>query len=248
MKLIQRKTIVALSLIGLAACSDDSISAPEQDLDVVGLNSDVAMVVADATIEDLKDMAFLGGSPFGAPGFSITRTVTFFGEGDAPQDFFDPLLTEAVNIHTELTRDVARENWTATISRERDMTVSGLFGEETSRIWNGMSTADVSQSHHSDEFGDRSREMSMESLITDVLRALPRAENPWPISGTISRTVTVMITNGPNGDATVTRSALLTFNGTQFVILVVNGEEFEVDLGARDGQNPVHRRGRNSDG
>ncbi len=253
MKLLHRNAIVALSVIGLAACSDDGISAPDQNVDLVGLNADVALVVADATLEDLRDMIFLGGSPFGAQGMSFSRTVSFFGEdvgdGPVPQDFFDPLLTASVNVFTEMTRDVARENWTATVARSRDMTVSGLLGEEMSRFWNGTASADISQSHNSDEFGDRSRDMTMDAVITAVERGLPRAENPWPLSGTIARTVTVMITNGPNGDVTITRTALVTFNGTQFVVLVVNGDvEFTVDLGARDGRNPVRRRDRNSDG
>lgn len=249
MKVIQTNAIVALSIFGLAACGDDGISGPNQNVDIQGLNSDVALVVADATLEDIKDMIFLGGSPFGAPGMTLTRTVSFFGEDGSPQDFFHPELTAEVNIFTALTRDVARENWTATVARERDMTVSGLLGQETSRTWNGTSSADILQSHHSDEFGDRSRDMSMSAVITDVVRALPRAENPWPISGTISRSVIVIITNGPNGDVTIERNAVITFNGTQFVALVVNGEEFEVDLGARDGQNPVRRRSdRNTDG
>jgi hypothetical protein len=71
---------------------------------------------------------------------------------------------------------------------------------------------------------------------------VPRAENPWPLSGTITRVITVVITNGPNGDVTHERTVVITFNGTQFVTLTVNGEEFELDLAARLSDRGVRRR------
>ena len=35
---------------------------------------------------------------------------------------------------------------------------------------------------------------------------------------------------------------VITFNGTNLITVLVNGEEREVDLSARDGQNPVRSR------
>ncbi len=120
------------------------------------------------------------------------------------------------------------------------MTVSGLLGPETSRTWNGTGSGEVSRSQHSDEHGDRSYDMSSSVVIADVVRNLPRDLNPWPMSGTITRSVTVTITTA-DGVVTRERTAVLTFNGTQFVILLVNGEEYEVDLAARE-PDRAHRK------
>ena len=122
------------------------------------------------------------------------------------------------------------------------MTVSGLEGQETSRTWNGTGSGEASRSQHTDEHGDRSYDMSSTSVIEDVVRALPREENPWPLSGTITRTISVVIVNGPDGDVTREITAVLTFNGMQFVIMTVNGEDFEVDLAARESDRGVRRK------
>jgi len=79
--------------------------------------------------------------------------------------------------------------------------------------------------------------MSSSSVITDVVRAVPKEENNpfvprekilYPLSGTITRDVTVVILNGRNGDETRTKHVVITFNGTQFVTMTVDGEPIEV--------------------
>ena len=92
------------------------------------------------------------------------------------------------------------------------------------------------------ETGTRSYEMSGTSTIQDLVHGVPREDNPWPLSGTITRQITVEIVNGPDGDRSVERTATVTFNGTQFVTMTVNGESFEVDLSARSGNHPFQRR------
>ena len=124
------------------------------------------------------------------------------------------------------------------------MTITGLEGDETTRTANGTGSGTVSKSRHSDVNGDRSYEMTSTSITTDVVHTVPRKENPYPLSGTITRDVTVVIVNGRNGDKTRTRHVVITFDGTQFAHLTVNGESFEVDLSARDGRHPVRKRGK----
>jgi hypothetical protein len=65
---------------------------------------------------------------------------------------------------------------------------------------------------------------------------VPGSESPWPLSGTITRHWVITITNGPNGDATRERTVVVTFNGTQFATITVNGETSELDLGTRPGK------------
>jgi hypothetical protein len=117
------------------------------------------------------------------------------------------------------------------------MTVSGLEGMETTRTMNGSGSETITRSRHSDERGLRTREISGNRTFQDVVHAVPHAENPWPLSGTITRNMTVTVTT-EQGTRTHTREVVITFNGTQYPEMTINGEPFEVDLGAQDHERP----------
>ncbi len=244
MKLTRIGSLALLTTIALAACNDASGPSAED----LALDEAVAAVAADGAIEDLQQMFFalpaepaLGASyDAAAPPRNFSRTVAFYDAGGILMDVYDADLTASINILIEMSGEVARDGWTASVSRSRDLTVSGLAGAETSRTWNGTGSGTVSGSRHIDEHGDRSYEMSSSVVIADVVRGLPREANPWPLSGTITRNITITITTA-DGVVTRERTAVLTFNGTQFAILLVNGEEFEVDLGALE-TDRAHRK------
>ncbi len=246
MKLARIGGLALLSTFALAACNDaNGPSELDQAID-----EDVAIVAADAVLEDLQQMYVSLGSQaasgvsfdVAAPPRDFSRTVSFFDAAGVQQDAYNPLTTASIRMQIEMSGAVERDGWTATIVRSRDVTVSGLEGEETERTWNGTSSTAVTRSQHSDENGTRSYEMSGEGTIADVVRAVPRDVNPWPLSGTITRSITVVSTNGPDGDATRQRTVVVVFNGTQFATLYVDGEEFELDLEARASDRAVRRR------
>ena len=246
MKLARIGGLALLSTLALAACNDaNGPSELDQAID-----EDVAAVAADAVLEDLQQMyVSLGfqaasGASFDVPR-DFSRTVSFFDAAGNQQDAYDPLTTASIHMLIEMSGTVERDGWVATIARSRDVTVSGLEGEETERTWNGTSSADVTRSQHTDENGTRTYDMSGVGTIEDVVRGVPREDNPWPLSGTITRLITVVITNGPDGDVTHERTVVVTFNGTQFATLTVNGEEFELDLAALQSDRAVRRRQRN---
>ena len=258
--------LVALSVIALAACSDtfgpegtDSPTDPRLE-SLVTL--DVAMVAADALIEDVAELWLDIGVGFEGPSLapaeavkrqsSGVRTVTktFYDAEGNEQEAYDKVTTASVHKVIERSGEKSRVNssgtksWSSTTSRTRDRTITGLEGDETTRTANGTGTKSKSRSLHSDENGDRSYDMTGTTVISDVVHTVPRKENPYPLSGTITRDVTVVIVNGRNGDKTRTRHVVITFDGTQFAHITVNGESFEVDLSARDGRHPVRKRGR----
>ena len=245
MKLTRIGSLALLTTIALAACNDASGPSAED----LALNEAVAVVAADAAIEDVKQMFFalpaepaLGASyDAAAPPRNFSRTVTFYDVGGTVMDAYNAETTASINIVIEMSGEVARDGWTATVARSRDLTVSGLEGAETSRTWNGTGSGTVSGSRHIDQHGDRSYEMSSSVAIDAVVRGLPREANPWPLSGTITRNITVTITTA-DGVVTRERTAVLTFNGTQFAILLVNGEEYEVDLGALETDRAYRKR------
>lgn len=237
--------LVALSVIALAACSDTAgPDGTDSQLESL-LTLDVAMVSADALIEDLAELqlAFGGGlgGAFAAP-LDRVRTVTYYDADGNEQEAYDEVTTASVHILSEISGEMARESWSGTISRTRDITVTGLEGDEASRTANGTGSSAVFRSSHSDENGDRSYDMSGTSVITDIVQSVPREENSYPLSGTITRDMTVVIVNGPDGDETRTRHVVITFNGTQFATMTVDGESFEVDLSTRSGRHPFRRR------
>ncbi|HJU64154.1 MAG TPA: hypothetical protein VJ596_00695, partial [Gemmatimonadaceae bacterium] len=68
---------------------------------------------------------------------TITRSVGLEDELGNAQSSFDPQLTAAANFQSLVTGDIARPHWTAQVERQRDVTVSGLLGQETTREWDG---------------------------------------------------------------------------------------------------------------
>ncbi|MGE0439689.1 MAG: hypothetical protein AB7L66_00455 [Gemmatimonadales bacterium] len=251
MRTMQRFGTLALAAL-LAACNGESTGpdlTPAADL---LLARDVATQMGEAVGEDVEMM----GGPTGQFGFgfaaaeglddapfrcgtntrdqrTVVRTCTFRDAGGNEQAAYDPATTESVAIHVEVSGSVTRDNWSASIERERDLVVSGLAGAETSRTWNGTGSASATRSRHNNSGEERTYDMTSNGSITDVVVNLPRTENRWPESGTISRHVSVTVTGGPRDGTTYERDVTITFNGTQFVPIQVNDKTFTFDLRAR---------------
>jgi hypothetical protein len=223
------KASLVLAVLTAAACNDTTAPAPD-DL----LNADVAVVAADATLDGVQLMSD-PNMHLGAP-FDRSRTVTFYDENGVVQASYDPLLTASMNIKVDVSAERTREVWSATVERHRDLTVSGLLGEETTRTFNGGGTEHIQRSRMSDEFGTRSHDISGDFTWDNVVVPVPGSATPWPLSGTITRHWVIVVTNGRNGDETRERTVVVTFNGTQFATINVNGETSELDLATRPGK------------
>lgn len=240
------KTGALLTAVSLAAC-DDATTTPE--LVVEELNDDVALLVADAVQEDLDVMntvvPLAGGMAAMADNvseFTRSRTVTFFDAEGVEQEAYDAETTAAINSVVELSGERSRDRVEFTVDRFRDMWVSGLAGPETERTWNGEGTEDRSRVRIEDGSAFRSYTFSGSFLIEDVVRGIPRAENPWPLSGTVTRSLTIEVTTD-GGSRTVNREVVVSFNGTSTATVSVNGEVYDLDLASRD-RNRVQRRDR----
>jgi len=232
------KSSVIGAVLLAVACSE--AGGPGQDN---LLNADVAVVAADGALEGLHMM---GGLTLGGPGPVLdgARTVTCYDETGAEQAECDRATTAMMIVTVDVAGTVERELWTASIERHSELTVTGLLGTETTRTFNGSGTEQVVRSSHSDEFGTRTYDMSNSITYDDVVVPAPGSDSPWPLSGSIMRHMVVTVTNGPDGDRTVDRLVTVTFNGTQFVTIDVNGETAEFDLGTRAGRffGPLHER------
>jgi hypothetical protein len=85
--------------------------------------------------------------------------------------------------------------------------------------------------------------MTSTSVIENVVHPVPRTDDAWPLSGTITRNVTIIIVDGTDDPVTKNRTGVVTFNGTNLVILTVDGEIFEIDLSTRSDRRPFRKRG-----
>lgn len=242
----------------LAACSGGDATGPA--VAELTLNADIAQLAVQGAAADIEVMGGPAGQ--GIPGFglfgvalngpggpfasrdlgcrqlttpvlTITRTCTFTDAAGASQANYDPATTATARIETTITGTMAHRNWTAALERSSDVTVSGLAGAETQRTWNGGGDESVSRSHHTEGQGSRAYRADITVAIANVVVPVPNGPDKWPLSGTITRTVEGEITEGPRAGETISRTAVITFNGTSTVTMTVNGESFEVDLAAR---------------
>lgn len=268
MKRITRWSSAALAVMAMGACEDTL--GPEA-LDET-LLLEAAVVAADATLEDIGMMGGVFGFPRhngpgltdgmtsngpGQPGghrgiggsFSGTREVSFYDADGLPQDAYDALTTARITAVVDIEGEINRTNWSASVARTRNMDITGLAGENTTRIINGSGTEDVSRSRLLDDGETRSRDMEGTFTYTDLVVPTPDQEVRYPLSGTITRQMTVEVVNGKDGDVSRTVDVTITFDGTGTATGTVNGETFEIDLTAREGGFPLRRGfGRNFGG
>ena len=169
---------LTLSLITLVACSD---TAGLESSFEESLTLDVAMIVADAAIDEFGDLGLLFGSgAFRAPSGPSTRTVTHtatFFDADGNEMDRDPLTTASIHLVIESTHEFSRDSWTATGTRSRDLWITGLEGEETSRTVNGTGSGSVIRSQHTDADGTRTYDMLSTSVIENVVHPVPRGDD-----------------------------------------------------------------------
>lgn len=226
-----------------AACGNSTTgtdAAPDRFVDF-----DVAVVAADGTLGDLAAIARCGGGRLPEEGAEVACTVTYLDAAGIEQAAYDEVTTASIHVASEISGEFEREGWSATVSRFREMTISGLEGAETTRTVNGSGSQAVTRSSHSDATGSRTYEMWGTSSIDNVVHGVPQEENTYPLSGSITREMTATIIGGENDGEVRSRLAVITFNGTQFATMTVNGETYEIDLAARRGQGPM-RGGRRS--
>jgi len=202
----------------LAACSDavaPELSDPEvaQDLALSAgdvANVDVAELVANEVFGGLAGAPALDGpSP---SGLTVTRTRTCYDAQGNVQSQCDRLTTASMRIQVSMNGTRQGENFQVAVHRSRDLTISGLLGEETSRTHNGVGTANDTLTVQRNGLTRTVRESSTDSIVNVVFN-LPHATNPWPVSGQIIRNVNATVTvTGPREETrTISRRIVVTF-------------------------------------
>jgi hypothetical protein len=251
--------VALAATLALGGCADQATTPSLLD-EALTLNA--AIVAADATLEDLMlasvPFSFgaeamgpgMGGMRKGQPGghqgigreVAGTRTRTFFDANGQEQEAYDSLTTASVHVVVDIGGDVSRGPWSGSLSRTRDMTVTGLLGAETTRTFNGSGSESVSRSRTLDDGSEASFDMDGTFTQSNVVVPVPGSEPRYPRSGTVTRTMKVSVVNGPQGDVTRDVTVVITYDGDNTATAVVNGETTEIDLDARPGGFPLKGR------
>ena len=260
-RLCSSATLATLAAL-LTACGGDvgtgirSVSVSDAQI-----SADVAAAAGDAIAADVGDLVTAEtvaglstaspGCPYDAAsryhvctvvtggGLEVVRRYQYRDASGTPVETFDAGTTASVNFIRTVDGNLtgatdAGVSWTRTVHESADVTVSGLAGAETQRVWNGTSTGSDTATYVAPA-STRLYGASVTQQARDVVTRLPRTEFPWPQSGTVTRAVTARLTLNGSRDATrtVTRTAVVTFNGTATVPIVVNGLTCTLDLSAR---------------
>lgn len=171
-------------------------------------------------------------------GFVLTRSYAFFDAGGQPMEQYDNELTASINLTRGMEGSVSHEtegaSFSGSVSHSRDLTVSGLAGIETQRTWNGGGTSAIRRTAVVDGRGTRNYEMDATVSVVNVVVPTRDGEDPdpWPLSGTITHVVTGSVAFNEES-RTFERTVVVTFNGTRFADVTVNGESFSIDLATR---------------
>ncbi len=210
------------AVVGLVACTDTN--APS-DLTDNQLAADLASSSGDAIATDVVQAVLNEGSFAGAPGFNasvaaaqdtsalnVVRTRTCY---DAQNNVIAcGQGTVSMRITMKMDGTVQRDNFSGIIHRTRDMTISGLGPNSTTRTHNGVGTSNDTTTFTGTRGTRHAEESSSDSILALVFQ-LPHASNPWPISGQIVRNVNATITltraDGTTDTRTILRRVVVTF-------------------------------------
>ncbi len=215
-----RTFMAAAAMLGVAACID--FNGPPEGLTDVEVAQDLALSSGDAIAGDVADLIAnelfvgLGAPPAGAPeapsDLVVSRTRTCYDQNGNAQTECNRLTTASIRVQWTADGTRETENLSAHIHHTRDVTISGLLGEETSRTHNGVGTSNDTVTITREAMTKTVAESSVDS-VRNVVFNLPRATNPWPVSGSIVRRVEATITiTGPREETrTVSRRVEVTF-------------------------------------
>lgn len=214
------KQLVHLALVGVAAvafaaCDDATQPSVLSD---ASLERDLAASSGDAIATEVLNL--LGNEVFsglpGAPSFglfglnppdlTVSRTRTCYDAQGNVQSQCDQLTTASMRIQVTIGGTRIGDRFTAAVHRSRDLTISGLLGQETSRTHDGVGTSNDTVTFTGDSLTRLAAESAVDSVIAVVFN-LPRATNPWPVSGRIVRVVnaTITVTGVRNETRTISR-------------------------------------------
>lgn len=170
--------------------------------------------------------------PITSGGLTLNRDYAFYAANQSSQTAYDASLTASANFHVAVTGVHLADAGADTVNRDRSLTVSGLAGAETSRIWNGTGTRSDG-GYRTGTDAKRTYDVHDVVTVSNVVVNLPRSSNPWPASGSITRVISgtaSVVKSGVSKSFSVDRTVTITFNGTQYATVSVGSSSYTLDL------------------
>lgn len=156
-------------------------------------------------------------------GLTINRSARFLDAAGAVQQAYDTSTTNTVNARVSVTGTrTRRDGATSTVEHASDRTVSGLAAGSTQRTVNGTSTG-REQTSGTDSTGAYTAVRVAGDTVTSVV--IPEATSanprPYPISGTVVRSMQITVTYSGQAARTSTRREVVTYDGSATAKLVI---------------------------
>jgi hypothetical protein len=151
-----------------------------------------------------------------ANGVTTARSYAYYDVNGQPMQTLDNVKTASINYQLSVNGTHVRDStFTGITHRNRNVTVSGLLGSETSRRWDGYGASADTNTHHDAVSIRRYTGKSTDSLKA-VVYPQPRTHGSFPLSGSTVRAVNFTVTSTGRGIETrsVDRRVVTTYNGT----------------------------------
>jgi hypothetical protein len=149
-------------------------------------------------------------------GLTIVRSYAFFDATGQPMKTRSDLTTASINFQLSVNGTVSRDTtFSGVVHRTRNVTVSGLVGNETTRRWDGFGASADTNTHRSALTRRTYAGSSVDSLKA-VVYPQPRTPGSYPLSGSMVRIVKYMVTSTGRGTErrSVDRRVVVTYNGS----------------------------------
>ena len=166
-------------------------------------------------------------------GLTITRQVRFWSGGSLALGW-NPATTDSVNhrwTRTGTVNSVVKPGKVRTLDDADTASMVVQRGTPTHHVWNGAG-ARIDSSTYTVNGITRHFAYTAHDTAAALTFTMPRSENPYPASGSISRDLELHFTAG-GFDKTITRSAKITFNGSSVAELQVGELTCDLDLVTR---------------
>ena len=170
--------------------------------------------------------------PVSRGALTLNRSFALFDAGGTAQSAYDANLTASANFLVTVNGVHLALLGNDTVSRQRNLTVTGLAGAETSRTWNGTGTREDG-GFRQDTSRVRTYHTTDNVTWANIVVNLPRVSNPWPMSGTVTRQISgtaTVVRSGTTRTFSVQKTVTITFNGTRYVPMMVGTAAYTLDL------------------
>jgi hypothetical protein len=154
-------------------------------------------------------------------GLTITRTSQFKDAGGTVQSAFDSLTTNSINTKITVSGTITRHDGdVSVVQHSSDRSVTGLAQGSTQRSVNGTSAGQETTSG-TDSTGSFTAVRTAGDTIQAVVIPLTNGHPSYPTSGTVIRSMKVVVTYTGSAATTSSRREVISYDGSGTATIVI---------------------------